>query len=153
MLGFGRSQRFQELDDTESKRVIEVVLKYINETFGDLDWQGLSVGYSSSDFTRLHEHLEKLDLNRLKIILDIEGFAGIPDDWIALAEFLMKAQRGKQYHCNDLLNDLARLIVLKASGLAEDKSSVWIFRKAPLADVIKFFKKFKVTPISSKEHA
>ncbi len=152
VLGSSRSRYFKSLKDDESKRTIEVVLKCIDKMFPNLTtWQGLKVGYSNADFDKLQRNLEHLDLELLKITLDIEGFSGVPDDWLDLADFLAKVQRGKQYECRNMLGDLARLIVLKISGFSSDKVFVKTFYKMPIAQVIRFFKKFKITLNDGKE--
>ena len=151
VLGSSRSSYFKSLKDDESKRAIEVVLKCIDKMFPNLTWRGLSVGYSNAEFEELQRNLELLDLELLKITLDIEGFSGVPDDWLDLADFLAKVQRGKQYECRNMLGDLARLIVLKISGFSSDKVFVKTFYKMPIAQVIRFFKKFKITLNYSKE--
>lgn len=124
---------------------IEVVLKCIDKMFPNITWKGLRIGYSNADFDELQRNLGQLDLEFLKITLDIEGFHGVPDEWLEFAEFLAKMQRGKQYACSNMLGDLARLIVLKISGFGSDKVFVKTFYKMPIAQVIRFFKKFKVT--------
>lgn len=145
VLGSSRSSYFKSLKDDERKRAIEVVLKCIDKMFPNITWQGISVGYSNAEFEKLQRNLELLDLELLKITLDIEGFSGVPDDWLDLADFLAKVKRGKQYARSNMLGDLARLIVLKISGFSSDKVFVRIFYKMPIAQVIRFFKKFKIT--------
>ena len=144
VLGSSRSRHFKNLKDDEGKRVIEAILKCIDKMFPDLGWHGLKVGHSNVEFDDLQKNLEKLDLELLKITLDIEGFNGIPDEWLDLADFLVKMQRGKQYECHNILGDLARLIVFKISGFSSNKIFIRMFYKAPIAQVIRFFKKFKV---------
>ena len=145
VLGSSKSVQFKTLKDDERKRAIEVVLKCIDKMFPNITWQGISVGYSNAEFEKLQRNLELLDLELLKITLDIEGFSGVPDDWLDLADFLAKVQRGKQYARSNMLGDLARLIVLKISGFSSDKIFVRMFYKMPIAQVIRFFKKFKIT--------
>ena len=145
VLGSSRSGYFKSLKDDERKRAIEVVLKCIDKMFPNITWKGLGIGYSNADFDELQRNLEQLDLELLKITLDIEGFRGVPDEWLEFAEFLAKMQRGNQYACRNMLGDLARLIVLKTSGFSSDKVFVKTFYKMPIAQVIRFFKRFKIT--------
>ena len=145
VLGSSRSSHFKSLKDDERKRAIEVVLKCIDKMFPNITWKGLGIGYSNADFDELQINLDQLDLELLKITLDIEGFHGVPDEWLEFAEFLAKMQRGKQYACRNMLGDLARLIVLKISGFSSDKVFVKTFYKMPIAQVIRFFKRFKIT--------
>lgn len=151
VLGSSRSRHFRNLKDDESKRVIESVLKCIDKMFPNLGWQGLRVGHSNSDFEELQRNLERLDLELLRITLDIEGFQGVPDEWLDFAGFLAKVQRGKQYECHNMLGDLARLVVFKISRFSSDKDFIRTFYKMPIAQVIRFFKKFKITLNDGKE--
>ena len=145
VLGSSRSGYFKSLKDDERKRAIEVVLKCIDKMFPNITWKGLGIRYSNADFDELQRNIEQLDLELLKITLDIEGFRGVPDEWLEFAEFLAKMQRGNQYACRNMLGDLARLIVLKTSGFSSDKVFVKTFYKMPIAQVIRFFKRFKIT--------
>lgn len=145
VLGSSRSRYFKSLKYDERKRAIEVVLKCIDKMFPNITPKGLEIGYSNADFDELQRNLGQLDLELLKITLDIEGFHGVPDEWLEFAEFLAKIQRGNQYACSNILGDLARLIVLKISGFSSDKVFVKTFYKMPIAQVIRFFKRFKIT--------
>ena len=49
-----------------------------------------------------------------------------------------------------MLGDLAKLIVFKISGFSSDKVFIRTFYKTPIAQVIRFFKKFKVA-LNNKE--
>ena len=148
LLGYSRSKSFKSLEDSKSKRIIEAVLKNISKMFPNLSWNGLKVEHSNAGIDELQKNIEQLDLESLKIALDLEGFNGVPDEWIEFAEFLAKAQRGNQYYCNNYLGDLARIIIFKISGFSNDKDFVRTFYKAPINQVIRFFKKFRVTKIS-----
>lgn len=145
VLGFRRAASLKNLKDSESKRVIEAVLKQVRVMYPDLKWYGLRVERSDVGLEELKKNIDRLDLARLKMILDIEGFRGVPDEWLDFAEFLVKAQYGKAFECNEILSEMARLIVFKTAGYPEDKEFVRIFYKIPIRRLLRFFRKFKVS--------
>lgn len=154
ILGCGRAKTFASLEDSESKRIIETVLVFAKQTFQDLDqYQGLSVGHSNHEIERFQRCVERLDLEKLKITLDLAGFAGVPDDWLELASFLMKAERGKSYECSRYLSNLAKMIIFKITGHSSDKDFLRTFHKVPARQLLRFFRKYRVerTAVDRKE--
>lgn len=145
ILGYGRAGSFRSLEDDENKQIIAHVLDFLSERFEHLSWSGLRIGHSNAEIEELQENIKKLDLEVLKLKLDIEGFEGVPDQWLDFASFLVKVQRGKAYECNNLLGDLAKMIVMKVAGYQGDKDFIRTFYKVPVAQLIKFFKKYQIS--------
>ena len=149
ILGYSRAKTFASLKDSESKRIIETVLDFAKQSFQDLDrYQGLVLGHSNSEIERFQSYVERLDLEKLKITLDLAGFADVPDDWLELARFLLKAERGKSYECSRYLSNLAKMIIFKITGHFGDKDFLRTFHKVPAGQLLRFFKKYRV-----EEHA
>lgn len=144
VLGSNKARYFRYLEDDSKKEVIESILLKIKDMFPSLNWSGLRIESSNAGIEVLKKNLEDLDLERLRISLDLEGFEGIPDQWLEFANFLIKLQRGKIHECNNLLGDLARMILFKLSGFGSDKDFIRTFYKVPVNQLLKFFKKFKV---------
>lgn len=154
ILGCDRAKTFANLEDSESKRIIETVLVFAKQSFHDLDQhQGLVLGHSNTEIERFQSYVERLDLEKLKITLDLAGFANVPDDWLELARFLMKAERGKSYECSRYLSNLAKMIIFKMTGHSGDKDFLRTFHKVSAGQLLRFFKKYRVekTTVDKKE--
>lgn len=152
VLGYNRANLFAALKASEKKNIAKKLLEFISKSFPDTHYRNpLRIGHSNNDLKVLQSHIDLLSLESLKLELDLEGFNGVPDEWLDLAEFLLKAAHGISYESGGCISDLARLIVFKISTLSGDKDFVRTFYKVPIRQLLRFFKKFKVTAIEKDE--